>query len=189
VITLVLGGTRSGKSEVAEALAAAAPRPVTYVATGAATDPDMAARIAAHRARRPDAWATVEAGPELPAVLAALDGSVLVDSLGTWVAGFPDLVADGDALGRSLRERDQGRRGDTIVVSEEVGLGVHAGTPAGRRFADELGTLNRRVADLADRVLLVVAGRVLPLDRLDDALGDLGPLGPLGPTAGPEDPA
>jgi adenosyl cobinamide kinase/adenosyl cobinamide phosphate guanylyltransferase len=171
VITLVLGGTRSGKSEVAEALAAAAPAPITYVATGTATDADMAARIAAHRERRPAGWATVEAGtpatpespgsPHLPDVLAALDGSVLVDSLGTWVAGLPDLVPDAAGLVRCLRSR----RGDTIVVSEEVGLGVHATTAAGRRFADELGALNRAVADVADDVLLVVAGRVLPLDR------------------------
>jgi adenosyl cobinamide kinase/adenosyl cobinamide phosphate guanylyltransferase len=168
VITLVLGGTRSGKSEVAEALAAAAPPPITYVATGTATDADMAARIAAHRERRPSGWATVEAGtsgtsdsPDLPDVLASLDGSVLVDSLGTWVAGLPDLAPDAAGLVRCLRSR----RGDTIVVSEEVGLGVHATTAAGRRFADELGALNRAVAEVADDVLLVIAGRVLPLAR------------------------
>jgi adenosyl cobinamide kinase/adenosyl cobinamide phosphate guanylyltransferase len=167
LITLVLGGTRSGKSEVAEALASASPTPITYLATGTATDADMAQRIAAHRARRPATWVTVEAGTDLPAVLAGLDGTVLVDSLGTWVAGFPDLAPDGPALARSLHER-QHRWADTIVVSEEVGLGVHAETPAGRRFADELGALNRAVADVSDRVLLVVAGRVLPLDRLPE---------------------
>jgi adenosyl cobinamide kinase/adenosyl cobinamide phosphate guanylyltransferase len=172
LITLVLGGTRSGKSEVAEALAAAAPPPVTYLATyvaadvtdDVAADPDMAARVAAHRARRPAAWATVEAGASLPAVLAALGGTVLVDSLGTWVAGFADLVPDTAGLERALRARQAGR-GDTFVVSEEVGLGVHAPTAPGRRFADSLGSLNRAVADLADEVLLVVAGRVLPLSR------------------------
>jgi adenosyl cobinamide kinase/adenosyl cobinamide phosphate guanylyltransferase len=161
VITLVLGGTRSGKSEVAEALAAAAPPPVTYVATGAATDPDMAARIEAHRARRPGEWTTVEADASLPAVLGGLDGTVLIDSLGTWVAGFPDLVPSTDDLERALRAR----AGRTIVVSEEVGLGVHAPTDAGRRFADSLGALNRTIADLADEVLLVIAGRILPLVR------------------------
>jgi adenosyl cobinamide kinase/adenosyl cobinamide phosphate guanylyltransferase len=166
LITLVLGGTRSGKSEVAEALAAAAPPPVTYVATGVATDPDMAARIAAHRGRRPSGWGTVEvgAGTSLPDVLDSLDGTVLVDSLGTWVAGFPDLVPDTAGLERALRAR-RALRGDTIVVSEEVGLGVHAPTAPGRRFADSLGALNRVVADIADEVLLVIAGRVLPLAR------------------------
>ena len=163
MITLVLGGTRSGKSEVAEALAAAAPPPVTYVATGVATDPDMAARIAAHRDRRPADWTTVEAGvgSSLPDALGSLDGTVLVDSLGTWVAGLPELAPDTAGLAAALRAR----AGDTILVSEEVGLGVHAPTEAGRRFADSLGTLNRAVADLADEVLLVIAGRVLPLAR------------------------
>jgi adenosylcobinamide kinase/adenosylcobinamide-phosphate guanylyltransferase len=169
MITLVLGGTRSGKSEVAEGLAGRHGGPVTYVATGTASDPDMAARIARHRARRPAGWSTVEveagAAPTLPAVLAGLAGPVLVDSLGTWVASCPDLAPDGPALCAALA----GRAGATVVVSEEVGLGVHAATDVGRRFADALGTLNRQVADAADQVLLVVAGRVLPLGRADGA--------------------
>jgi adenosyl cobinamide kinase/adenosyl cobinamide phosphate guanylyltransferase len=164
VITLVLGGTRSGKSEVAERLLAAGGGPVTYLATGCAPpgDADMAARIARHRARRPAGWTTVEVGPgaDMPAVLAGLAGDVLVDSLGTWVAGREGPTVDGAALCAALA----GRAGDTVVVSEEVGLGVHPATEVGRRFADALGTLNRTVAEAADRVLLVVAGRVLPLD-------------------------
>ena len=169
MITLVLGGTRSGKSEVAERLAGRHGGAVTYVATGTATDPDMAARIARHRARRPAGWSTVEveaaAAASLPALLAGLGGQVLVDSLGTWVAACPDLAPDGPALCAALARRE----GATVLVSEEVGLGVHAPTEVGRRFADALGTLNRQVADAADRVLLVIAGRVLPLDRADGA--------------------
>jgi adenosyl cobinamide kinase/adenosyl cobinamide phosphate guanylyltransferase len=169
MITLVLGGTRSGKSEVAERLAGQLGGAVTYVATGTATDPDMAARIARHRARRPAGWSTVEVEADsaatLPAVLSGLAGAVLVDSLGTWLAASPDLAPDGPALCAALA----GRAGSTVLVSEEVGLGVHAPTALGRRFADALGTLNREVADAADRVLLVVAGRVLPLDRADGA--------------------
>ena len=165
MIILVLGGTRSGKSEAAEALAAGLGGPVTYVATGRAVDEDMAARIAAHRARRPAGWATLEAGKDLPDLLRDLAGPVLVDSLGTWVAGHDDLAPGIAPLCAALRERP----GDTVVVSEEVGLGVHPPTEAGRRFADVLGTLNRAVADLADRVLLVVAGRVLPLERAEGA--------------------
>jgi adenosyl cobinamide kinase/adenosyl cobinamide phosphate guanylyltransferase len=164
LITLVLGGTRSGKSEVAESVVARTSAAVTYVATcrtPGSDDEDMAARIAAHRARRPAGWATVEAGNDLAGVLRGLTGPVLVDSLGTWVAGFEDLDPATEPLCAALRERD----GDTVVVSEEVGLGVHAPTEAGRRFADALGALNRAVAGIADRVLLVVAGRVLPLDR------------------------
>jgi adenosyl cobinamide kinase/adenosyl cobinamide phosphate guanylyltransferase len=175
VITLVLGGTRSGKSRVAEDLVAgrraATGGRVTYVATGRATDDDMAARIAAHQARRPAAWATVEtgagagAGTDLPTVLARLTGHVLVDSLGTWVAADADLAPDTPALCAALSARARAGAGDTVLVSEEVGLGVHSPTEVGRRFADALGELNRAVADVADRVLLVVAGRVLPLDR------------------------
>jgi len=162
VITLVLGGARSGKSAVAEALAARLPPPVTYVATGVAGDDDMAARIAVHRQRRPPAWTTVEAGCELAAAIEALrDGTVLIDTLGTWVAAHADLRPDVDGLLAALAAR----RGDTVIVSDEVGLGVHPSTEVGRRFRDVLGTVNAAVADAAGEVLLVVAGRVLPLIR------------------------
>jgi adenosyl cobinamide kinase/adenosyl cobinamide phosphate guanylyltransferase len=163
VITLVLGGTRSGKSEVAESLAADTADRVTYVATGSPSDADMAARIAAHRARRPAGWATLEATTDLPELLGAVDGPTVIDSLGSWVAAHPNLTPDVAGLCRAL----VGRAADTIVVSEEVGLGVHAPTEAGRRFADALGELNRAVAEVADEVLLVVAGWVLPLARAD----------------------
>ena len=159
VITLVLGGTRSGKSELAEQMAARQPGPVTYVATGLATDADMAARIARHQARRPAEWATAEVGTDLPRRLAAIEGLALVDSLGTWVAASRDLTPDIEALCTVLR----GRRSPTILVSEEVGMGVHPPTEVGRRFTDALGDLNRAVADIAALAVLVVAGRALPL--------------------------
>jgi adenosyl cobinamide kinase/adenosyl cobinamide phosphate guanylyltransferase len=158
VIVLVLGGMRSGKSEVAERLAAELPAPVTYVATGTATDDDMAARIERHRARRSADWATVEVGVELPSRLRELRGTALVDSLGTWVAAC-DMAPPWDELCAALRERE----GDTVVVSEEVGLGVHPPTEVGVRFADALGEGNVAVARVADDVQLVVAGRVLQL--------------------------
>jgi len=163
VITLVIGGARSGKSEVAERLAARSGDPVTYVATGVATDPDMEDRIAAHRRRRPASWRTVECGAELPAVLRQTRGTVLVDALGTWLAGLDAFRADTDAVCSALADRAE----PTFVVTEEVGLGVHPSTEPGRRFRDALGDLNRAVAAVADEVLLVVAGRVLPLGRPD----------------------
>ena len=159
MIALVLGGTRSGKSEYAERMAARIGGPITYVATGIATDADMAARIARHQERRPPEWATAEVGTDLPRRLAAIEGLALVDSLGTWVAACRDLTVDATALCTVLRERSS----PTILVSEEVGLGVHAPTDAGRRFADALGELNRAVAAVADQAFLVVAGRALPL--------------------------
>lgn len=170
VLVLVLGGTRSGKSALAERLvsqlAAVDDRPVTYVAT-AWVDPDdadHAARVAAHRARRPAGWATVECTvpDDLPGVLAGLSGPVLLDSLGTWVAGLPDLAPPPallDALVGGLLDRP----GDTVVVSEEVGLSLHAPTEAGRRFVDGLGATNQAVSAVAHRAVLVVAGRALTL--------------------------
>ncbi len=167
MITLVLGGTRSGKSAVAERLAARRGLPVTYLATAVADpgDADLASRIAAHRARRPPAWTTREAGTDLPAVLRDISGTVLVDALGTWVAASPDLAVDAGGLCAALVER----AGDAVVVSDEVGLGVHPATEVGRRFRDVLGELNQAVAAVADEVLLVVAGRTLPLAPVPEA--------------------
>jgi adenosyl cobinamide kinase/adenosyl cobinamide phosphate guanylyltransferase len=169
VLTLVLGGTRSGKSAIAETRIGQLAEPgggaVTYIATGWSSDVDMAARIDAHRTRRPSTWSTVEAGRELVTALTQLDGPVLVDSLGTWVAQHFDertesFIVDINALTTAL----QGRRDDTVIVSEETGLSVHPPTASVRRYVDTLGDVNQAVAALADEVLLVVAGRVLRLE-------------------------
>ena len=164
MIVLVLGGTRSGKSEIAERIAADLGEPVTFVATAAVTDPGMAARVEAHRARRPATWPTIECGEDLPEVVAGTDRTVLVDSLGTWVARAPEMRVDASGLVAALT----GRGAHAVVVSEEVGLSVHAPTDVGRQFTDALGDLNVAVAEAADRVLLVVAGRALPLAPVDD---------------------
>jgi adenosylcobinamide kinase / adenosylcobinamide-phosphate guanylyltransferase len=160
VITLVLGGTRSGKSEHAERLALESGLPVTYLATAPASDdPDFAARVQRHQARRPAHWRTIDTGADLAAALLGTEGLVLVDSLGTWVAAHSDFDIEPAVLQRALVVRG----GDSIVVSEEVGLSIHPPTEVGRRFVDALGEVNRAVADVADRVMLVVAGRVLDL--------------------------
>jgi adenosylcobinamide kinase/adenosylcobinamide-phosphate guanylyltransferase len=160
VITLVLGGARSGKSEVAEELAAALGDDVVYLATAMVDDDDFAARVARHQARRPATWATDECGPALAEALRRHDRRpVLVDSLGTWVAGSPDFAADVESLVGALTARTAA----TVVVSEEVGLGVHPETEIGRRWRDAVGEVNQVVARVADRVLLVVAGRILEL--------------------------
>ena len=161
MITLILGGAGSGKSATAERLAAQGPDPVTYVATWHPDpgDADMASRVAAHRERRPSSWSVRECGDDLAEVVTSLAGTVLIDSLGTWVAGADGAAVDADTLCAALRSRP----GDTVVVSDEVGLGVHPSSEAGRRFRDELGRVNQVVAAAADRVWLVVAGRVLVL--------------------------
>lgn len=164
MITLVLGGARSGKSAVAEGLAARSGDPVTYVATAAVNpvDVDHVERIGRHQSRRDPRWTTVEAtGVHAVEVLGSISGTVLMDSLGTWLTGHEGLVADLSALCAALASR----AGDTIVVSEEVGLGVHPSSELGQRFRDALGEANLAVAAVADDVLLVVAGRVLPLGR------------------------
>jgi adenosylcobinamide kinase / adenosylcobinamide-phosphate guanylyltransferase len=164
MITLILGGARSGKSAVAERLVAKHPEPITYVATMAASDdPDLLARIVAHQRRRPEGWQTVEGLTDLPGVLRHTTGSVLLDSLGPWVAYHDETAVDVSALCSALLER----AGDTVVVSDEVGLGVHPSSDAGRHFRDALGSVNHAVAEVAQEVLLVVAGRVLRLDELD----------------------
>jgi adenosyl cobinamide kinase/adenosyl cobinamide phosphate guanylyltransferase len=163
VIALVLGGSRSGKSAVAERLASTWPAPVTYVAT-AVVDPGdeaFAARIDAHRHRRPAEWATREVGRDLVPALVSLEGTVLVDALGTWVAAHEGFAVEVDGLVDALVARS----GDTVLVSDEVGMGVHPSTEVGGRFRDALGLVNAAVAEVADRVALVVAGRVLPLER------------------------
>jgi adenosyl cobinamide kinase/adenosyl cobinamide phosphate guanylyltransferase len=168
VIVFVVGGTRSGKSEVAEQFAQRIGTPVTFFAPGKVSDadPEMAARVAEHRKRRPSEWRTVECedeGVDLIQAVAELDGTALVDSLGTWVARAPDMQVDTSVFLDTVRTRS----GSTVLVSDEVGLSVHAPTEAGRRFADVLGLLNAGAAAVADRALLVVAGRVVPLASLD----------------------
>jgi adenosyl cobinamide kinase/adenosyl cobinamide phosphate guanylyltransferase len=165
VITLVLGGARSGKSEVGEALAARHAAPVTYVATmDPAGDPELEGRVAAHRARRDPAWATLDAPDDLGALLRTLGGTVLVDSLGPWVArGAAAPEGSGESRLGDLCAALAQRAGDTVLVSDEVGLSVHPSTAPGRRFRDELGTLNRALSKVADRAYLVVAGRPLEL--------------------------
>ena len=160
MITLVLGGTRSGKSSIAERLTLAHDGPLFYVATAEITDDDMAARVERHRRNRSDRFETIEADADLPAAIAALDHRpALIDTLSTWLARQPGFVPDADGLCAALQQR----RTPTVIVSDEVGSGVHPETDIGRQFRDALGELNQRVAAIATDVYFVAAGRVLPL--------------------------
>ena len=167
---LVLGGIRSGKSEWAEAVIAAsvgAECPVRYLATGAvADDDDWSARVSAHRARRPGHWSTVETADVATQLRSEDAGPTLVDDVGGWLTAAMDRA--GAWTGGSVRADIDDLLGavagfgaELILVSPEVGLTVVPETAAGRRFADELGTLNQRLAALCDRVVLVVAGQPL----------------------------
>lgn len=159
MITLVLGGARSGKSAVAEELADRCGDDVIYVATAEVTDADFGERVTRHQARRPSTWTTIEGSDLVDVLHAHPDGPLLVDSLGTWIARQPDFAVDIDALVKVLAART----GPTVIVSEEAGLGVHPESAIGRRWRDVLGDVNQAVARVADSVLLVVAGRVLSL--------------------------
>jgi adenosylcobinamide kinase/adenosylcobinamide-phosphate guanylyltransferase len=161
---LVLGGARSGKSAYAEQLVAAQPV-VTYVATAPPRpgDAEWAARVAAHRLRRPIAWATEETG-DVTAHLGS--GTVLVDDLGLWLTrvldeayawdgGAPDAVAKRcDDLVEAWRECT----GLAVLVAPEVGSGIVPATLSGRLFRDALGALTARLAAASDEVVQVVAG-------------------------------
>ena len=174
--TLVTGGVRSGKSAHAESLLSQQLR-VTYVAPGQIpdpiADPDWAERVAQHQRRRPAGWTTVETVDVARAVDAA-GGAVLVDCLGTWVTALMDElggwerpVADWrpsfDGRVAALVEAWQRAAGPLVAVTNEVGMGVVPEHRSGRLFRDLLGTVNQRVAEVSDDVVLVIAGRVLRL--------------------------
>jgi adenosylcobinamide kinase / adenosylcobinamide-phosphate guanylyltransferase len=159
---LVLGGARSGKSRYAEGLADAFAGDRLYIATARPGDEEMAARIAAHRQRRGDRWTTLEA----PIALAeALEGSaapfVLIDCITLWISNL--LLADLDIAPRveALAEALRARPGTVAVVSNEVGLGIVPDNALARRFRDEAGLANQRLAQACDEVVLLTAG--LPL--------------------------
>ncbi|MBI2526156.1 MAG: bifunctional adenosylcobinamide kinase/adenosylcobinamide-phosphate guanylyltransferase [Candidatus Rokubacteria bacterium] len=161
---LILGGARSGKSRYSLALAGSARARVAFVATARAGDADMAARIARHRAERPPSWLTVEEPFDLVAACRRLNGRaplVLVDCLTLWVAnrllrGDDDkvILQGAEELARFMGERAV----SLVIVSNEVGEGVHPPTADGLRFRDLLGLVNQRIAAAADRVTLMVAG-------------------------------
>ena len=162
--TLVLGGARSGKSREAERQLAAEPA-VTYVATArpelAGWDSEWAARVQAHRDRRPPTWRTVETR-DVAKALRESTGPVLVDCLSLWLA---DAIEHDDHEQRMdelvAAWRATGAR--AVAVSNEVGSGVVPDTASGRLFRDQLGRLNAQMAAESDEVLLTVAGRVLRL--------------------------
>ncbi|MFD1964864.1 bifunctional adenosylcobinamide kinase/adenosylcobinamide-phosphate guanylyltransferase [Pseudonocardia alni] len=197
--TLVLGGTRSGKSRHAEELLGD-DAAVRYLATGRRIpgDTDWDARIAAHAARRPDHWTTEEVGGTELATALARPGPVLVDDLATWLTGVlddagawdaPVVPATVDAAVDGLVAAVAAAPGPLVLVSAETGLGVVPDTRAGRLFRDRLGELNAAVARVCDDVVLVVAGRALtlPTPAVTEPGAGVAPTpGPAGGSATPE---
>jgi adenosylcobinamide kinase/adenosylcobinamide-phosphate guanylyltransferase len=165
---LVLGPAGSGKSAMAERLVAHLPDAI-YVATGPVPGPDdteWAAKIAVHRARRPATWSTIETDDteQLAMLLTSAGPAVLVESLGTWLAAAlqrPDPDAE---IAQLIGAWAHAAR-HVVLVSEETGWGVIPSTAVGRAFRSALGPIASSLAEQADHVLLVVAGRVIELPR------------------------
>ncbi len=158
-LTLVLGGARSGKSHYAEALVRQHPAPWLYIATAQALDEEMAERIELHRRQRGEGWLTVEAPLDLVgAVASAQPRPALVDCLTLWLSNHllagNDLDTESDRLTATLIEAG----GPTVLVANEVGLGIVPDNALARRFRDAAGRLNQRIAAIADSVVLMVAG-------------------------------
>jgi adenosylcobinamide kinase/adenosylcobinamide-phosphate guanylyltransferase len=163
VKTLILGGVRSGKSRYAEEVARRSGASVTVIVTATAGDEEMAARIAAHRARRPAEWRLLEAPLELGRAIAQAstpETVVIVDCLTLWLSNVLALN-DAEALGRereALREALAPASGPILLVSNEVGLGIVPVNELARRFIDEAGLLHQQLAQLCDQVVWMVAG-------------------------------
>ena len=157
---LILGGVRSGKSRHAEAIVEALPPPWTYVATAQALDDEMSDRIAAHRARRSGAWRTVEAPVDLPDAIASTPQGqpVLVDCLTLWLSNLMLGDKEVDPAVDNLMSVLDGRRGTTVLVSNEVGLGIVPDNRLARDFRDAAGALHRTLAEKAHSVHFLVAG-------------------------------
>jgi len=169
--TLVLGGLRSGKSRWAESAAAAsagADGTVRYVATGSSGEQDVSwsARVAAHRLRRAPQWVTVET-VDLATQLRDDSGMpMLIDDVGGWLTAVMEEDSIGDDIDELLSAITT-FGSPLVIVSPEVGLSVVPATESGRLFADELGALNQRLAEICDRVVLIVAGQPVVVKDTD----------------------
>ena len=170
-LTFVLGGARSGKSRYAESLFAALPPPFIYVATAQPGDDEMAARIAAHRARRGPGWRTIEAPRDLRGALAGCgDAPALLDCLTLWLSNLVLGEADIEGEIKGLEAALAAAAAPVVVVTNEVGSGIVPEFPLGRKFRDLQGALNQRVAARADRVVLMVAGLPLVIKASQEAI-------------------
>ena len=161
---LVLGGARSGKSRFAESLAVGFAGEKIYIATAQPGDEEMAARIAAHRGRRGPEWSTVEAPVELVEALEKAAGNVvLIDCVTLWVSNLLLAGAEVAPSIERLAEALRAQAGTVVVVSNEVGLGIVPDNALARRFRDDAGLANQRLAQACDEVVLVAAGLPLKL--------------------------
>ena len=161
LITLVLGGARSGKSRFAESLALDSGLSLLYLATAEAFDTEMEQRISRHRQDRGPAWTTVEEPIDLTKTLeahATEETLILVDCLTLWLSNLMGREAEIDAAFDEFMDAVGGLKGPVIFVSNEVGQGIVPDNEMARQFRDHAGRLHQRLAETADRVYLVTAG-------------------------------
>ena len=163
-VTFVLGGVRSGKSRFAQRTASGSGS-VIFIATAKPSDPEMELRIERHRKSRPAAWQTLEVPIDLDVAISSLQDPkqlVVIDCLTVYLANVMSKAQGKESAIRDHTERLcsalEETKSSIILVSNEVGSGVHAPTATGRLYCDLLGELNQRVAALADNVILMVAG-------------------------------
>lgn len=173
MLTVLLGGARSGKSTAALRLGERQDEPVIYVATSPHIDGDLdlAQRIAAHQAERPANWATIEAEVDLAGAVADTERSsfMIVDCLTVWVGNLIHHQHDDDrieAASSAAVAAVRSRPGDTVVVSNEVGFGIVPADALSRRYRDLLGRVNQQWVAASDRACLMVAGRSIDLTEL-----------------------
>lgn len=163
-IVFVLGGARSGKSAFALETASGIPGRKAFIATARALDAEMELRIARHKAERPGEWETFEEPVNIQDLIAEIHGNyqvLLIDCLTLWITNL--LLGKDDVEGKSclLAGVLSGCRPSVFIVSNEVGLGIVPDNRLAREFRDIAGTVNRRIAELADEVYFLAAG--LPL--------------------------
>jgi len=168
-VTFVLGGARSGKSRFAQRLASGREN-VIFIATATASDPEMEQRIARHRRSRPAEWQTLEVPLNLDAAILSLEDDeqlVIVDCLTIYLANVmkhaQNRISEIEGYMRRLCEALQNARAPIVIVSNEVGSGVHAATALGRLYCDLLGEFNQQVAALAQNVVVMMAGIPVPI--------------------------
>ncbi|MGH2629334.1 MAG: bifunctional adenosylcobinamide kinase/adenosylcobinamide-phosphate guanylyltransferase [Actinomycetota bacterium] len=171
-VTVLTGPVASGKSRLASRMASAWSGPVVVVATAEPRDEEMRERIERHRAERPPRWTVEEVPLELGEAVDAADPAafVIVDCLTLWTSNLLGAgVSGGDIVERSriVAGKAAARPAPVAVVTNEVGWGIVPVNDIARSYRDLLGRVNTSFVDVADRALLVVAGRVLPLEPAD----------------------
>jgi adenosyl cobinamide kinase/adenosyl cobinamide phosphate guanylyltransferase len=182
LLTVLLGGARSGKSALAERWGHAHATDggsVAVLATAEIIDDEMADRIEQHRSLRPATWVTIEEPLDLASgiKLAPPHALLIIDCLTTWLGNlmFHGVAGDVDERADAALAAIAARVGSTVVVSNEVGLGIVPADPATREYRDVLGRLNQQFVDAADHAYLLIAGRALRLDPIHALPGTSGP--------------